>query len=67
MEKSLDAAAYEKKQDVNIPSIKKNDCNDKSEYWPTSIKEGLNWLPFLDIMDFTADRMDNDKNFYRYC
>ena len=25
----------------------KNDRNNKTEYWPTSIKEGLNWLPFL--------------------
>ena len=41
-----------KKQDVNIPSIKKNDCNDKSEYWPTSIKEGLNWLPFFGYHGF---------------
>ena len=22
----------------------------------------LNWLPFIDIMEFTADRIDNDKN-----
>ena len=35
-------------QDVKIPSIKKQiDCNDKTEYWPTSIKEILNWLTFL--------------------
>ena len=47
--KNIDAAAYEKNlnQDVNIPWInKKIDCNDKTEYWPTSIKESLNWLPF---------------------
>ena len=25
----------------------KNDLNDKTEYLPTSIKEGLNWLPFF--------------------
>ena len=31
---NLDAAAYEKKQDVKIPSIKKQIyCNDKAEYW----------------------------------
>ena len=22
--------------------------------------ESLNWLPFLDIMEFTADRIEND-------
>ena len=38
---NLDAAAYETNlnQDVNIPSIKKQiDRNDKTKYWPTSIK-----------------------------
>ena len=24
--------------------------------------ESLDWLPFLDIMEFTADRIENDKN-----
>ena len=24
--------------------------------------ESLNWLPFLDIMEFTADSINNDKN-----
>ena len=38
------------------------DCNDKTEYWPKSIMESLNWLLFLDIMDFTADRIENDRN-----
>ena len=57
---NLDAAAYETNlnQDVNIPSIKKQiDRNDKTKYWPTSIKEIIDWLPFLYIMDFTAYRI----------
>ena len=42
-------------QDVKISSIKKKiDCNDKTEYWPTSIKENINWLPFFNIMDFLS-------------
>ena len=54
-------------QDVKMPSIKKkNDCNEKTEYWPTSIKEGIDWLPFY-MMAFNADRIENDKNFYRQC
>ena len=40
----------------------KNYCNDKIEYCPTRIKEGLNWLYFFDKMEFTADRMDNREN-----
>ena len=46
---NLDADDYEKNlnQYVKIPSIKKKiDCNDKTEYYPTSIKESLNWLHF---------------------
>ena len=55
-------------QDVNIPLINIFlNHNDKTEYWPTSIKESLNWLPFFDIMEFTEDKIDNDKNFYRHC
>ena len=55
-------------QDVNIPSIKKKiDRNDKTEYCPTSIKESINWLPFFDIIEFTSDRIDKDKNSYRHC
>ena len=59
---NFDAAAYEKNlnQDIKIPSIKKKvDHNDKTEYWTTSIKESINELLFY-IMDFTADRIDND-------
>ena len=38
---NIDPAAYENNmnQDVKLPSIKeKIDHNDKTEYWPTSIK-----------------------------
>ena len=43
---------------------KKIDCNYKTEYWPKSIMESLNWLPFLDIMEFTAYKIKNDKNIF---
>ena len=38
------------------------DCNDNTEYWPKSIVESLDGLAFIDIMEFTADRIENDKN-----
>ena len=41
---------------------KKTDRNYKNECWPKSIMESLNQLPFLDIMEFTTDRINNDKN-----
>ena len=43
---------------------KKIDCNYKTEFWPKSIMEILNWLPFIDIMEFTADKINNDKNIF---
>ena len=65
LKQNLDAAAYEKNlyKYVKLPSTKKKmDRNDKTEYCPTSIKESINWLPFFDIMEFTADRIENYKN-----
>ena len=41
---------------------KKIDFNYKAEYWTKSIMESINWLPSLDIMDFTEDTIKNDKN-----
>ena len=38
------------------------DRNDKTKYWPKIIVEIPNWSPFLDTMEFTADRIDNVKN-----
>ena len=48
-EQNLDAYDYEKQsnKDVKISTKKKTDRKDKTKYWPTSIEESLNWLPFL--------------------
>ena len=55
-------------KDEKLLSIKKKiDLNDKTEYWPKIIMESLNWLPFLDIMEFTADNIKNDKTYLRHC
>ena len=62
---NLDSDAYEKYiyKDVKLPSIRKKiDRNDKTEYWPKSIVESLNWLTLLDITEFTTDRIENDNN-----
>ena len=62
---NIDADSYENNiyQDVKLPPIKKSfDRNDKTEYWTTSIKESINWMPFFDIMEFTADSIYYDKN-----
>ena len=41
---------------------KKIDSNYTTEFWPKSIMESLNWLPFINITEFTADSINNDKN-----
>ena len=52
-------------KDETLPSTKKKmDRNYKTECWPKIIIESLNWLPFIDIMEFTADRIKNDKNIF---
>ena len=37
---------------------------DKTECWPKIIMGSLNWLPFIDIIEFTADKIENDKNIF---
>ena len=29
-------------------------------YWPTIIKEVINWFPFLNIMEYTTYKIDNE-------
>ena len=36
------------------------DHPDIIDYWPTSIQEGLNWFPFMNIVEYNSDRIDND-------
>ena len=57
---NLDATDYGNSlyKDVNLSSIERKIYrNDKTEYWPTSINQSLDWLPFFDIMEFTEDRI----------
>ena len=54
---NLDAAEYEKHILANMhkPSEKwKIHRVDSVEHWPTSIKETIQWFPFLIIMEHTA-------------
>ena len=40
------------------PSEKKKiHCVDSGEHWPTSIKETIQWFPFIIIMEHTAKQM----------
>ena len=58
---NLDAEEYEENIGANMykPSgQKKIHRFDSGEHWPTSIKETINWFPFLTIMEHTADKME---------
>ena len=64
---NIDAAAYEKNlyKDEKLPSIKKKiDRNYKTDCWPKIITESLDWLDFLDVMEFTSYKIDNDINLF---
>ena len=42
----------------------KIDINYKTDCWPEIIMESLNWLPFLDVMEFTVEKINNHKNLF---
>ena len=53
-----------KKNDANLykPSIKRKfNCHDSDSYWPISIKDTIDWFPFLAIMEYTANLMKTNK------
>ena len=41
----------------------KNKCNrvDSDKHWPASIKNKMQWFPFLNIMEHTANKMQENK------
>ena len=56
---NLDAAEYENNMKAKIykPSEKnKFNCVDSDEHWPTSIKNKIQWFPFLNIMEYTEKK-----------
>ena len=60
---NIDATEYERNIDANLykPSEKKKlHCVDSGDYWPTSIKEIIQWFPFLTIMEHTANIMEKE-------
>ena len=47
-------------KEIKLPSKKKEiDLHDNMTYWSSSMKEVINWFNFLNIMKYTADRIDN--------
>ena len=47
---------------MHKPSDKKEiDCHDSDLYWPTSIKDKIQWFPFITIMEYTANILNPNK------
>ena len=36
-------------------------CKDEFKHWPESIKSAMQWFPFLEIMKYTGNDMQNDS------
>ena len=45
----------------HVPSTKKNRIDD-FEHWPESIKSTLQWFPFLEMVEYTGNDMQDDTN-----
>ena len=47
-------------KEIKLPSKKNQiNCHDSMNFWPTSKKEVINWFPFRNIMEYTADNIEN--------
>ena len=61
---NIDTEEYEKNMRFNIykPSEKKKIYRvDNHKNWTASIKETIQWFPFLTIMEHTANKTQDDK------
>ena len=61
---NIDSAAYENKIDANMykPSAKKKIYRHGSNsYWPTSVKDTINWFPFITIIEHTSNILKPNK------
>ena len=46
---------------LNLLIKKEIDCHGSDLYWPTTIKDTIQWFPFLDILEHTANNMKTNK------
>ena len=63
-ELNLDAAEYKKNMRDNMyrPSEKKKfNCVDSDEHRPTSIKNKIQWFPFITIMEHTENKIKENN------
>ena len=61
---NFDAAEHEKNMKANMykPSFKKKfNCVDNHKHRPASIKNEMQWFPFITIMERTENKIQEDK------
>ena len=61
---NIDAVAYKKKlmlTSINLLIKKKYNHHDSDLYWSTSIKDTIQWFPFLTIMEYTENIIKPNK------
>ena len=61
---NIDAGEYKWNIDADLyePSEKKKfNGYDIDDYWPTSMKETIQWFTFIAIMEYTANIMEKDN------
>ena len=46
---------------INLTKKKKFNHHDSESYWPTSIKDTINWFTFITIMGHTENLMETNK------
>ena len=46
----------------HVTSTKKNNRKHEFKHWPASIKLTLQWFPFLEIMEYTGNDMQDDTH-----
>ena len=46
---------------INLLKKKEIDRHDSDLYWPTSIKDTINWFPFPTIMEHSANTIKRNK------
>ena len=64
MKLNLDVSEYERSIDANLYKpfeINKFNFHDSDEYWPTSIKDTIQWFTFLTIMEHTENIMGTNN------
>ena len=68
LKENIDAAAHEEVYTklISYHQLRKKDRNDKTKYWLTSKNKESHLVYLFYTIEFTADKIENDKIFYHH-